>query len=69
VTVTSPMVKGKMSKCQVLTVYSNSEMRPHLKACVPSTFKGITTTSDPSLSLSLLRDEQEVSLGEFVDGP
>jgi hypothetical protein len=23
---------------------------------------------DPSLSLSLLRDEQRVSLGEFVDG-
>ena len=44
-------------------------MRPYLKACVPSTFKGITATSDPSLRLSLLRDEQEVSLGEFVDGP
>jgi len=43
-------------------------MRPYLKACVPSTFKGITTTSDPSLRLSLLRDEEEVSMGEFVDG-
>ena len=44
-------------------------MRSYLKACATSTFKGITTTSDPSLRLSLLRDEQEVSLGEFVDGP
>jgi hypothetical protein len=63
------MVKGKMSKFYVLTVYSNSEMRPHLKACVSSSFNGIPTTSDPSLRLSLLRDKQEVSLGEFVDGP
>ena len=69
VTVTSPMVKGKVSKFQVLIVYSNSEMRSYLKACVPSIFKDIATTSDPSLSLALLRDEQEVSLGEFVDGP
>ena len=68
-TVTSPMVKDKMSKFYVLTVYSNSELRPHLKACVPSTFKGIIVASDPSQRLSLLRDEQEVSLGEFVDGP
>jgi len=44
-------------------------MRSYLKACVPSIFKDIATTSDPSLRLSLLRDEQEVSLGEFVDGP
>ena len=68
-TVTSPMVKGEMSKFYVLTVYSNSEKRLYLKACVPSTFKCITATSDPSMRLSLLRDEQEVSLGEFVDGP
>ena len=68
-TVTSPMVKGKVHKFYVLTVYSKSEMRSYLKACVPSIFKGIATTSDPSLRLSLLRDEQEISLGEFVDGP
>jgi len=43
-------------------------MRPYLKACVPSKLKGITATSDPSLRLSLLTDEQEVSLGEFVEG-
>jgi len=63
------MVKGRVSKFYVLTVYSNSEKRPYQKACVPSIFKGIATTSDPSLRLSLLRDEEEVSLGEFVDGP
>jgi len=62
------MVKGKVS-FKALIVYSNSEIRSYLKACVPSTFKGITTISDLSLSLSLLRDEQEVNLGEFVDGP
>jgi len=44
-------------------------MRPYLKACVLSTFKGIPTTFDPSLRLSWLRDKKEVSLGEFVDGP
>ena len=44
-------------------------MRPHLKACVPSIFEGVIATSDPSLRLSFLRDEQEVRLGEFVDGP
>jgi len=69
VTVTSPMAKGKVSKFYVLTVYSNSEMRPYLRACVPSIFKSSATTSDPALRLSLLRDEQEVSLWEFVDGP
>jgi len=63
------MVKGKMNKFEVLTVYSNSEMRSYLKACVPSIFKSIATTSDSSMKLSLLRDKQEVSLGEFVDGP
>ena len=63
------MVKGKISKFYVLIVYSNSEMRPHLKACLPSIFKGIAATSDPSMRLSLLRDEQKVSLGDFVDGP
>ena len=68
-TVTSPRVKGKMNKFYVLIVYSNSEMKSHLETCVPSIFKGISATSDPSLRLSLLRDEQEVSLGEFVDGP
>jgi hypothetical protein len=30
--------------------------------------ESIVATPDPSLSLSLLRDEQKVSLGEFVDG-
>jgi hypothetical protein len=30
--------------------------------------KSIVATPDSSLSLSLLRDEQKVSLGKFVDG-
>jgi len=44
-------------------------MRSYLKACVPSILKSIAATSDPLLRLSMLRDEQEVSLGDFVDGP
>ena len=43
-------------------------MRPHLKACVPSIFKGITTTSDPSLRLSLM-GQARGKLGGVVDGP
>jgi hypothetical protein len=39
-----------------------------LNACVLERRESIVATPDPSLSLSLLRDEQKVSLGEFVDG-
>jgi hypothetical protein len=57
---TSPMVEGNMSEFFIRIVHSNSEESSCLNACV--------ATLDPSLSLSLLRDEQKVSLGEFVDG-
>jgi hypothetical protein len=39
-----------------------------LNACVLLRREIIVATLNPSLSLSLLRDEQMVSLGEFVDG-
>jgi len=40
---------------------------PCLNICVLVRCETIVATPDPSLSLSLLRDEQKVSLGDFVD--
>jgi len=40
-----------------------------MKACVPVRKENIEATPDPSEFSYLLRDEQRVSLGEFVDGP
>ena len=39
-----------------------------MNACVLVRHESIVATLDPSLSLSLLRDKQNVRLGEFVDG-
>ena len=41
----------------------------YAKACVPVRKENIEATSDSSKFSYLLRDEQRVSLGEFVDGP
>jgi hypothetical protein len=68
VTATSPMVKGSMGKFEVRIVRSNPNESSCLNACVLLRRKSIVATFNPSLSLSLLRDEQRVSLGEFVDG-
>jgi hypothetical protein len=65
---TSPMVEGNMSKFFIRIVHSNLEESSCLNACVSVRRKSIIATPDPSLSLSLLRDEQKVSLGEPVDG-
>jgi hypothetical protein len=65
---TSPMVKGNMGKFEVRIVRSNPEESSCLNACVLLRRESIVATPDLSLSLSLLRDEQRVSLGEFVDG-
>jgi hypothetical protein len=62
------MVKGNMGKFEVRIVHSNLEESSCLNACVLLRRKSIVATPDPSLSLSLLRDKQRVSLGEFVDG-
>jgi len=64
--VTSPMVEGNMSKFQVRIVYFISEESSCLNACVLLRRESIVATPDPSLSLSLLRDEQRVSLGELL---
>jgi hypothetical protein len=65
---TSSMVKGNMGKFEVRIVRSNLEESSCLNACVLLRHESIVATPDPSLSLSLLRDKQRVSLGEFVDG-
>jgi len=65
---TSPMMEGNMSKFFIGIVHSNLEENSYLNACVPVKHESIVATPDPSLRLSLLRDEQKVGLGEFVDG-
>jgi hypothetical protein len=65
---TSPMVEGNMSEFFIRIVHSNLEESFCLNACVPIRCESIVATPDPSLSLSLLRDKQKVSLGDFVDG-
>jgi hypothetical protein len=65
---TSPMVEGNMSKFFIRIVHSNPEENSSLNVCVPERRESIVATPDPSLSLSLLRDKQKVSLGEFFDG-
>jgi hypothetical protein len=64
----SPMVKGNMSGFEIRIVRSNLEESSCLNAYVLLRHESIVATPDPSLSLSLLRDEQRISLGEFVDG-
>jgi hypothetical protein len=59
VTVTSLMVEGNMSEFFIKIVHSNPEESSCLNACVPIRRESIIATPDPSLSLSLLRDEQK----------
>jgi hypothetical protein len=68
VTATSPMVEGNMSEFFIRIVHSNPEESSCLNVCVLVRRESIVATLDPSLSLFLLRDEQKVSLGKFVDG-
>jgi hypothetical protein len=53
---------------KVRIVHSKPEKSSCLNACVLLRRESIVATPNPSLSLSLLRDEQRISLGEFVDG-
>jgi hypothetical protein len=66
VTATSPIVKGNMSGFKIRIVRSNSEESSRLNACVLLRHESIVATPHPSLSLSLLRDEQRVHLGELM---
>jgi hypothetical protein len=60
------MVKGNMSGFEIRIVHSNTEESSCLNACVLLRHESIIATPDPSLSLSLLRDEQRGSLREFL---
>jgi hypothetical protein len=62
------MVEGNMSKFFNRIVHSNLEESSCLNAYVLVRRESIVATPDLSLSLSLLRYEQKISLGEFVDG-
>ena len=53
---------------KVRSVYSNLEKNFLLNACVLLSSKNIDATPNLLLSLALLRDEQRLSLGKFVDG-
>ena len=64
----SSIVKGNMGESSVRMVHSNPEESPCLKTCVHVRRESTVATPDPSVSLSLLRDEQMVCLWEFVDG-
>jgi hypothetical protein len=66
VTATSPMVEGNMSKFEIRIVHSTLEESPCWNTCVLLRRESIVATLDPSLSLSLLRDEQRVSLGSLL---
>jgi hypothetical protein len=62
-----PMVEGNMGSLKVRIVYSNPEENSCLNTCVLLRSENIVATPDPLLSLALLRDEQRLSLGEFVN--
>ena len=65
------MVEGNMGKFDSQNSCSNPEENSCLNACVLlRSYNNIFTnlkTPDPLLSLALLRDEQRLSLVEFVD--
>jgi hypothetical protein len=52
---------------KVKTVHSSLEKNSCLNACVLLKHESIVATPNPSRFSCLLRDEQKVSLGEFVD--
>ena len=52
---------------KVRSVYSNLDDNFCLNTCVLLRCESIDATPDPLLSLALLRDEQRLSVGEFVD--
>jgi hypothetical protein len=61
VTAISPVAEGNMSKSIIRIINSNLEERSCLNVCVLLRCESIVATPNPSLSLSLLRDEQKVS--------
>jgi hypothetical protein len=67
---TSPMVEVIWVSLKVRIVHSNMEESSCLNTCVPVRRESIVATPDPSLSPSLLRDEQKVRIwsGRRDDG-
>ena len=64
-----PQVKGIMGKFEkVKLAYSNPEENFWLNTYGLLRSENIVATPDPLLSLALNRDEQSLSLKEFVDG-
>jgi hypothetical protein len=63
---TSPWWKVICVSFKVTIVHSNPEESSCLNTCVLLRRESIVATPDPSLSLSLLGDEQRVSLGELL---
>jgi hypothetical protein len=61
------MVEGNKSKFEVRSVNFNPEENSLLNTCVLLRSKNIITTPDPSLRLTLLKDQQRFSLEELVD--
>jgi hypothetical protein len=59
-------VEGNMSKFIIRIIYSNPKESSCLNTCVLLRRESIAATPDPSLSISLLRGEQKVSLGELL---
>ena len=53
---------------EVRSIYFNQEENSCLNACVLLRSENIVATSDPLLSLALLKDEQMSKCGELVDG-
>ena len=53
---------------KVRIVYSNLEENSCLNACVLLRSENIKETTNPLLSLALLRDKQRLSFRKFVDG-
>jgi hypothetical protein len=60
------MVDGNMSKFEIRLFYSNPEENSCLNACVFLRSENIKATTDPLLSLALLKDEQRLSLGGLL---
>ena len=64
----APWLKVIWVSLKVRSVDFNPEENSLLNVCVLLRSNNIDATPDPLLSLALLRDEQRLSFGEFVDG-
>ena len=63
----APWLKVIWISLKVRSVSSNPKENSCLNTCVLLRSENITATPDLLLSLALLKNEQRLSLGEFVD--